>query len=212
MQAPLRARFRDLPTVNMKEILQQRMFEDNSYKAHDVYNDLYEALQKSLELDYSNQRLADQEEAHKKRRHKRASGAPGTSGASGSSQLPPPTPHPSTGTSGSAQQKRTKALSSSKMAASASQSMAWTTSDTRYELAGIYGAQELSPTDSLMQDDSIPDEQVYLSDDEDSENDHLPKADSRKDWWKPLPEEERPETPKLSWIIPSSNVSAIENN
>ncbi|GKB09620.1 hypothetical protein Tco_0837932 [Tanacetum coccineum] len=47
-------------------------------------------------------------------------------------------------------------------------------------------AQELSPTDSLMQDDSIPDEQVLLSDDEDSRNDHLPKADFRQDWWKPL--------------------------
>ncbi|GKE67245.1 hypothetical protein Tco_1521406 [Tanacetum coccineum] len=119
MQAPLRARFRDLPTVDMKEILQQRMFEDNSYKAHEAHNDLYEALQKSLELDYSNQRLADQEEARKKKRKKRAaprtpfgsppsppppppplagaSGALGISGASGSSQLPPPPPPPSIG-------------------------------------------------------------------------------------------------------------------
>ncbi|GKG27034.1 hypothetical protein Tco_0402737, partial [Tanacetum coccineum] len=65
-------------------------------------------------------------------------------------------------------------------------------------LAGASGAlaQELSPPDSLMQDDSIPDEQVHLFDDEDSENDHLPKSDSRQDWWKPLPEEERPATPK----------------
>ncbi|GJR07744.1 hypothetical protein Tco_0790396 [Tanacetum coccineum] len=218
MQAPLRARFRDLPTVDMKEILQQRMFEDNSYQAHDVHNDLYEALQKSLELDYTNQRLADQEEARKKRRKRRdvprtphgsppsqppsppppagASGAPGTSGASGSSQLPPPPPPPSTGTSGSAQQQGNKAPSSSKSAASASQSMAWTTSDTRYESAGVFGTHELSPTDYLMQDDSIPEEQVLLSDDEDSENDHQPKADVRKDWWKPLPEEERPATPE----------------
>ncbi|GJZ82038.1 hypothetical protein Tco_0647032 [Tanacetum coccineum] len=57
-----------------------------------------------------------------------------------------------------------------------------------------------------MQDDSIPDEQAHLSNDEDSGNDHLPKADSRKDWWKPLPEEERLATPKPAWIIPSSNV------
>ncbi|GJZ14004.1 hypothetical protein Tco_0549234 [Tanacetum coccineum] len=49
MQDPLRARFRDLPTVDMKEILQQRMFEDNSYKAHEVHNDLFEGLKKSLE-------------------------------------------------------------------------------------------------------------------------------------------------------------------
>ncbi|GJY30901.1 hypothetical protein Tco_0414396, partial [Tanacetum coccineum] len=85
------------------------MFEDNSYKAQDVHNDFYEALQKSLELDYSNQSLADQEEAYKKRRKRcnvprtpsgsppsqpppppppaGASGALGTSGASGLSQL-----------------------------------------------------------------------------------------------------------------------------
>ncbi|GKD41696.1 hypothetical protein Tco_1261903, partial [Tanacetum coccineum] len=211
MQAPLRARFRDLPTVDMKEILQQRMFEDNSYKAHEVHNDLYEALQKSLELDYLNQRLADQEEARKKKRKKcaaprtpsgslpsppppppppaGASGAPGILGTSRPSQLPPPPPPPPTSASGSAQQAGSEAPSSSKLAASTHQSMAWTTSDTRFESTDFTAAQELSPTDSLMQDDSIPDEQVYLSDDEDSENDHLPKDDLRQDWWKPLPEE-----------------------
>ncbi|GJW94721.1 hypothetical protein Tco_0174393 [Tanacetum coccineum] len=186
------------------------MFEDDSYKAHTIHNDLYEALKRSLELDYSNQRLADQEEARKKRRDvprtplgsppsppppppplAGASGAPGTSGASGSSQLPPPPPPPS-------------------MAASASQSMAWTKSDTRFESTDFTAAQELSPTDSLMQDDSILDEQVYLSDDEDSGNDHLPKADSRQDWWKPLPEEERPATPQPAWIILSSNILDFE--
>ncbi|GJR66114.1 hypothetical protein Tco_0012179 [Tanacetum coccineum] len=128
MQAPLRACFRYLPTVDMKEILQERMFEDDSYKANNVHKDLYEALQKSLELDYSNQRLADQEEARKKRRKRRdaprsppgsppsqqppppplasASGSPSTSGESGSSQLPPPPPPPPppTGASGSALQ------------------------------------------------------------------------------------------------------------
>ncbi|GJR39325.1 hypothetical protein Tco_1215009 [Tanacetum coccineum] len=108
--------------------------------------------------------------------------------------------------------KGSKALSSSKTVASASQSMAWTTSNTRYESAGVSGDQDLSPTEAMMQDDSIPNEQVHLSDEEDSGNDHLPKADSRKDWWKPLPKEERPATPKPAWIIPSSNVSAIENN
>ncbi|GJX58293.1 hypothetical protein Tco_0289683 [Tanacetum coccineum] len=70
----------------------------------------------------------------------------------------------------------------------------------------------LSPSDDLNEDDSIPEEQVLLSDDEDSENDHQPKADSRKDWWKPLPEEERPLTPEPAWVIPSSSVSDVENN
>ncbi|GJX93052.1 hypothetical protein Tco_0347638 [Tanacetum coccineum] len=90
MQAPLRARFRDLPTVDMKKILQQWMFEDNTYKTHKVYNDLYEALQKSVELDYSNQRLADQEEAHKKKRKRRES--PRTPPGSPPTQPPPPPP------------------------------------------------------------------------------------------------------------------------
>ncbi|GJW06005.1 hypothetical protein Tco_1568428 [Tanacetum coccineum] len=191
MQAPLRARFKDLPTVDMKEILQQRMVKDNSYKAHDVHNDLYKALQKSLELDYSNQHLADQEEARKKRRQRRD--VPRT--PSGSPPLQPPPPPPPAGVSG-APLKGSKALSSSKTATSTSQSMAWTTSDTRYESAGVSKDQELSPTDSMMQDDSIPNEQVHLSNKEDFGNDHLPKADSRKDWWKPLPEEERPGNPK----------------
>ncbi|GJR44101.1 hypothetical protein Tco_1312204 [Tanacetum coccineum] len=175
------------------------MFEDDSYKANNVHKDLYEALQKSLELDYSNQRLADQEEAHKKRRKRRdaprsppgsppsqpphppppagASGAPGTSGALGSSQLLPPPPPSSIGTSGSTSQQ----------------------------------GREV-PND-LIHDDSAPDEQVQVSDDQDSENDHTPTAvDLRKDWWKPLPEEERPATPEPAWTIPSSYKSDVENN
>ncbi|GKE47258.1 copia protein, partial [Tanacetum coccineum] len=174
MQAPLRARFRDMPTVDMKEILQQRMFEYDSYKDNNVHKDLYEALQKSLELDYSNQRLTDQEEAC-------VSGAP--------------------------------APSSSKTTSSAQQSMAWTISDTIYESISIAEAQELSPSDDMMHDDSTPNEQVQLYDDQDSRNDHTPEiADSRKDWWKPLPKEERPATPGPAWTIPFSHKSDVENN
>ncbi|GJU52075.1 hypothetical protein Tco_1221630 [Tanacetum coccineum] len=142
-----------------------------------------------------------------------ASGAPGTSGEPGSSQLPPPPPPPpSTGTSGSAQQQGSKAPSSSKTMASTHQSMAWTTSDTRYESTSFTATQETSPSDDLMHDDSILNEQVHLSDDDDSRNDHPPKDNLRKDWWKPLPEEDRPATPEPAWTIPASNVSDVENN
>nr|GEY39354.1 hypothetical protein [Tanacetum cinerariifolium] len=74
-------------------------------------------------------------------------------------------------------------------------------------LAGASSAQ-----DYLMNDDSILDKQVHFSNDEDTRNDHLPKADMRKDWWKPLLDEERPLTPEPAWTIPSSNVSDVENN
>ncbi|GJS99493.1 hypothetical protein Tco_0820663 [Tanacetum coccineum] len=179
MQAPLRARFSDLPAVDIKEILQQRMFEVKSYKAH---------------LD----------EARKKKRKRRKS--PRTPPRSPHSHPPPPA-----GAYGAPQQGN-KASSSSKTAASTHQSMAWTTSDTRYESTGFTAIQETSPSDDLMHDDSIPDEHVHLSDDEDSGNDHLPKDNVRKDWWKPLPEEERPATPEPAWTIPSSNVSDVKNN
>nr|GEU35093.1 hypothetical protein [Tanacetum cinerariifolium] len=90
--------------------------------------------------------------------------------------------------------------------------MAWTTSDTRYESTSFVATQETSLTNYLMNDDSIPDEQVHLSNDEDTGNDHLPKANMRKDWWKSLIEEERPATPEPAWAIPSSNVSDVEKN
>nr|GFA05047.1 hypothetical protein [Tanacetum cinerariifolium] len=90
--------------------------------------------------------------------------------------LPPPPP--STGTSRSIQQQSGKAQSPSKSVASTSYSMAWTISDTTYELAGVSRTQDLSLMDSSIQDDSIPDEQIHLFDDEDYGNDHLQKADS----------------------------------
>ncbi|GJY63413.1 hypothetical protein Tco_0464873 [Tanacetum coccineum] len=126
--------------------------------------------------------------------------------------MPPPPPPLSIDTNRGNQQQDNRAPSSSKIAASIHQSMAWTTSDTRYKSAGFTATSETSPTDYLMNDDSIPDEQVHLSDDEDTRNDHLPKANMRNDWWKPLPKEERPATPEPAWTIPSSNVSDVENN
>ncbi|GJV01410.1 hypothetical protein Tco_1334979 [Tanacetum coccineum] len=51
-----------------------------------------------------------------------------------------------------------QAPSSSKAATLNSQPMAWMTFDTQYESDDILRAQELSPTDYLMQDDSILEE------------------------------------------------------
>ncbi|GKF12742.1 hypothetical protein Tco_0050668 [Tanacetum coccineum] len=101
------------------------------YKLH------FELVSKSLERDHSNQLLSDQEEARlKKRKRRDIQSAP-----SGSPPSQPPPPPPPAGVSGAP--------------ASVPQSMAWTTSDTQYELAGISEAQELSPTNSLMYDDYI---------------------------------------------------------
>nr|GEW32604.1 hypothetical protein [Tanacetum cinerariifolium] len=51
-----------------------------------------------------------------------------------------------------------------------------------------------------------------FSDDEDTRNDQLPKVNTRKDWWKTLPKEERPATLEPAWTIPSSNMLDVEKN
>ncbi|GJY27869.1 putative reverse transcriptase domain-containing protein, partial [Tanacetum coccineum] len=81
IQAPLQDCFRDLPKADMKEILHHRMWETNSYKAHEDHKKLYEALEKSIDHDHSDQLLTDLAEARrkKKKRHdspKTPSGSP----------------------------------------------------------------------------------------------------------------------------------------
>nr|GEV01790.1 hypothetical protein [Tanacetum cinerariifolium] len=44
------------------------------------------------------------------------------------------------------------------------------------------------------------------------ESTSISAEDTIKDWWKPLPEEERPTTPEPAWTIPSSSMSDVENN
>ncbi|GJT80594.1 hypothetical protein Tco_1054936 [Tanacetum coccineum] len=107
-------------------------------------------------------------------------------GASGSSQLLPHPSPPSTGTSGYAQQQGME--------------------------TSVSAAHESSPTNYLMNEDSILKEHVQLYDDEDTGNDHLPNGDMRKGWWKPILEEEKPVNPEPSWTILSSNISYVENN
>nr|GEZ44244.1 hypothetical protein [Tanacetum cinerariifolium] len=127
-------------------------------------------LQYNLAL-RKDQLLSDLEEARQKKRKRRdiprtpygspppqpppppplagASGALGTSKASGSSQFPPPPPPLSTGTFRSAQQQGSEAPSSSKSAASAPQSIDWTTSGTRYESAGLSRSQDKGSSTAL---------------------------------------------------------------
>ncbi|GJZ08892.1 hypothetical protein Tco_0543175 [Tanacetum coccineum] len=110
MRAPLRARFKDLPTSDMKEILLQRMLEENYDKGHEDHKMAYEALQKSIIRDESEKFDADKAEERTKKKSKQdspktppgspppppppsgASGASGTTEASNSAQDPPPPP------------------------------------------------------------------------------------------------------------------------
>nr|GEY03126.1 hypothetical protein [Tanacetum cinerariifolium] len=56
--------------------------------------------------------------------------------------------------------------------------------------------QQFAPhSDQLVEDVPIPDD-VNISDLKDTDTAHLPKIKTRLDWLKPLPEEDRPETPE----------------
>ncbi|GKC52320.1 hypothetical protein Tco_1075065, partial [Tanacetum coccineum] len=225
MRAPLRARFKDLPTSDMKEILLQRMLEENYDKGHANHRVAYEALQDSIRRDESEDFDVDKAQEETKKKSKQdspntppgsppsppppppppsgASGASGTTGASDSAQAPPPPP-PSSSTHQGGQSTSTAAPSSSKTAASAEYS-AWTTTDTR-----IKPSITTIPDDLYMDDETTADEQAYSSGDEVG-RDHIPTVNLRQSWWKPLTED-RSATPEPAWTIPSSDLTMPTNN
>ncbi|GKF60494.1 hypothetical protein Tco_0177280, partial [Tanacetum coccineum] len=174
--------------ADMKEIIHNRMWESKSYQTHEDHMMLYEALEKSMARDNSDQLLSDLAEARKKKKKRQGSpktpyGSPphpppppsppagpsgtlGASGASGSSQSPPPPP-PLSNTQGG-QSTSTAAPSSSKTAASA-EYMAWTMTNTR-----IKSSISPIPEELHMGDDTTADEQAYSSSGEDVRRDHIP--------------------------------------
>ncbi|GJZ92372.1 hypothetical protein Tco_0664437 [Tanacetum coccineum] len=188
MRAPLRARFKDLPTSDMKEILLQRMLEENYDKGHADHRVAYAALQDSIRRDESEDFDVDKAQEETKKKSKQdspktppgspplppppppppsgASGASGTTGASDSAQAPPPPP-PSSSTHQGGQSTSTAAPSSSKIAALTEYS-AWTTTDTR-----IKPSITTIPDDLYMDDETTADEQAYSSGEEVG-RDHIP--------------------------------------
>nr|GEU31234.1 retrovirus-related Pol polyprotein from transposon TNT 1-94 [Tanacetum cinerariifolium] len=172
----------DLPEANIKEILHQRMWETNSYKAHEDHMMLYDALEKSIHRDHTDELLKDLAKAGRKKKKRRDSsktppGSPpnqpplppplagpsetsGSLGASGSSKVScSPPPPPSTNQEGQSHGLTTP--SSSKIDALAEYTT-YTTIDTRLGpfISSI-------PEDLHMDDDMAPDAQAHSSDDKD---------------------------------------------
>ncbi|GKG62867.1 hypothetical protein Tco_0636598, partial [Tanacetum coccineum] len=57
-----------------------------------------------------------------------------------------------------------------------------------------------SQSEQPVDDVPIPDD-VHILDSKDNGAAHLPKIKTIPDWLKPVPEEERPETPKPNWVV-----------
>nr|GFC14529.1 hypothetical protein [Tanacetum cinerariifolium] len=193
--------------IDIKEILHQRMWETNSYKTHEDHMMLYEALEKSINHDHSEELLKDLAEARKKKKNicdspKTPLGFPphqppppltpvgpfgtsGSPGGSGSSQVPPP-PLPPLSTNQEGQSHGSTAPSSSKTATLV-EYKAWTMTNIRLRLSITS-----TPEDLQMDDDMAPDEQVHSSDDEDIGNAHIPKnnwASALASTYSPPPED-----------------------
>ncbi|GKD88775.1 hypothetical protein Tco_1364282 [Tanacetum coccineum] len=164
MRAPLRVRFKDLPTSDMKEILLQRKLEENYDKGHEDHKIAFEALQKSIIRDESDQFDADKAEERTKK--KRAFGPTGTSD---SAQDPPPPP-PSSITNRGDKSQSSAAPGSSKTTA-LTEYTAWTTTTSR-----LKPTTSSVPEDVLMHEESHFEAQDMGSDDEDSGSRHIPKT------------------------------------
>ncbi|GKB19075.1 hypothetical protein Tco_0852998, partial [Tanacetum coccineum] len=201
MRAPLRARFKDLPMSDMKDILLQRMLEENYDKGHADHRK--ETKKKSKQDSPKTLPRSPPSPPPPPPPPSGASGAFGTTRVSDSDQAPPPLP-PSSSTHQGGQSISTAALSSLKTAASAEYS-AWTMTDTRIKLSIT-----TIPNDLYMDDETTADEQAYYSGEEVG-HDHIPIVNLRQSWWKPLTED-RPATPEPSWTIPSSDLPVPTNN
>nr|GFB25354.1 hypothetical protein [Tanacetum cinerariifolium] len=137
----------DIPQqADMKDILHQRMWETESYKTHEDHTQLFEALEKSMNHDHSEELAQDLAEAPG------PSGPSGAPGASRSSQVPPPPPipPPPLSTSQESPSKGSAVASPSKTAASA-EYQAWTTTDVR-----LMPSISLTPADLEMDEDMGP--------------------------------------------------------
>ncbi|GJY81877.1 hypothetical protein Tco_0494628, partial [Tanacetum coccineum] len=194
MRAPLRARFKDLPTSDMKEIFEQ-FDADKSEERKKIKNkqDSPKTPPRSPPPPPHPPLLSG------------ASGASGTTGASYSAQDPlplplSPTPNPDDQSPGSA------APGSSKIAATTVY-IAWTTTTSRFEPSA-----SSIPEDVFMHEESDFVAQDMVFNDGDIGSRHILRVNLKQDWFKPLSEDERHETPEPAWSIPSSSLSVPTYN
>nr|GEU40781.1 hypothetical protein [Tanacetum cinerariifolium] len=72
--------------------------------------------------------------------------------------------------------------------------------------------QQSAPhSEQPVEDVPIPDD-INISDSEDTDTTHLPKIKTRPGRFKPIPEEDRPETTEPDWIIPPNDLPEIKNS
>ncbi|GKD52123.1 hypothetical protein Tco_1281099 [Tanacetum coccineum] len=168
------------------------MFESGTYKSLYEHVSLYEALETSMERTNRDEFFAEKDKSRKRRRD---------------DQDPPPSPPDSD----LRKKKRHDSDASGSQQPPAPPSSAWETSDTREAPSSSSKQKSVPHSEQPVEDVPIPNN-VDISDSEDTDTAHLPKIKTRLDWLKPVPEEDRPETPESDWIIPLNDLPETKNN
>ncbi|GJT06085.1 retrovirus-related pol polyprotein from transposon TNT 1-94 [Tanacetum coccineum] len=89
--------------------------------------------------------------------------------------------------------------------------LTWKKSDTRDAPSSSFKQQSVPHVKQPVKDIPIADS-ANISDLEDTNSAYLPKIKQRPEWLKLIPDDERPATPELAWVIPTSHIPDAENN
>ncbi|GKA14664.1 hypothetical protein Tco_0694310 [Tanacetum coccineum] len=91
-------------------------------------------------------------------------------------------------------------------------STGWQITDTRDDVNSSMPRSDTESEHSEQSSDDIPmQDEGHVSDLEDTDSAYIPKVLTTM-WFKPIPEGERPATPKPEWIIPSNDFPKLETN
>ncbi|GJS83302.1 hypothetical protein Tco_0749843 [Tanacetum coccineum] len=187
LKDPVCERFGELSEFEMKEILRDRMFESGSYRSQPEHTTLYEALEASMDRENREEFMDATAKSRNRRRN----------------DQDPPLPPPKD--SDQSKKKRHDSDASASQQPQAQTSSAWKSSDTREAPSSSSQHKTAPQSEQPVDDVPIPDD-VHISDSEDTGTAHLLKIKTRPDWLKPVPEEERPETPEPDWVIPLNDL------
>nr|GEY75060.1 hypothetical protein [Tanacetum cinerariifolium] len=178
----------------------RRMFESSSYKSHTDHEILYNALDLSMDRNHQDELHEELSKSRKRRRDDQDPPPPNDK-----DQDPPSLPPKDS------KQNKKKNLDSDAFISTqhpAHPSLTWATTDTPSSSSKQH---QTSPFGGPTEDVPIPYE-VHNSNIEDTKNAYLLKITTTADWFRPIPEEERPATPEPEWSIPPNDFPEADNS
>nr|GEX15126.1 hypothetical protein [Tanacetum cinerariifolium] len=168
------------------------MFESGSYKSVPEHIALYKALEASMERAQRDKFHAEKDKYRKRRCD---------------NQDPPPL----LSDSDISKRRRHDTDASGSSQPQAPLSLAWKKYDTRAAPPSSSKQKSDPHAEQPVEDIPIPNfANVYNPEDTDSA--HLSKTKQRTEWFKPIPDNDRPAISEPAWVIPTSHIPDVANN